>query len=151
MKVNIKRLPNGEGLPLPAYAIEGSSGLDLVSADTGEIAPGQRMMFHTGFAIEVPFGYEGQIRPRSGIAKKHGVTVLNAPGTIDHAYTGEVIVMLINHSLTSAQINRGDRIAQLVICPVVKVDLELVTDLAATKRGDGGFGSTGGFVGVRKE
>ena len=151
MRVKLKRLEHGYGLPVPAKATNGASGFDLASADDGEIGPGQWRIFRTGFAIELPDGYEAQIRPRSGLAKNHGISVLNSPGTIDSDYRGEVAVLLVNHSLVeSVTISRGDRIAQLVIAPVVTVDLELVGDLAATVRGDGGFGSTGGFLDVKK-
>ena len=145
MKVIIKKLPHGEDLPLPHYATQGSAGLDLLAAtDTDiELAPGARMAVPTGIAIELPLGVEAQVRPRSGLAAKHGVTVLNSPGTVDADYRGEVNVLLINHGDTPFPIRRGERIAQMVIAPVVQAQLVPVTQLSTTDRGSGGFGSTG--------
>ncbi|ULO23842.1 dUTP diphosphatase [Methylocystis sp. SB2] len=147
MKVAIRRLPNAEGLPPPAYASEGAAGLDLHAA----LAPGQKLVLEpgardlipTGLSIALPQGYEGQVRPRSGLAAEHGVTVLNAPGTIDSDYRGEIKTLLINLGGQPFEIVRGMRIAQLVIAPVAHVTLEEVDDLDATTRGAGGFGSTG--------
>lgn len=144
MKVKMKRLEHGYGLPVPAKATKGASGFDLASADDGEIGPGQWRLFRTGFAIELPDGYEAQIRPRSGLAKNHGISVLNSPGTVDSDYRGEVAVLLVNHSLVeSVSIKRGERIAQLVIAPVANVTIECVSEVSVTARGQGGFGSTG--------
>ncbi|VAW10207.1 Deoxyuridine 5'-triphosphate nucleotidohydrolase [hydrothermal vent metagenome] len=145
--VAVKRLAHGKDLPLPAYATEGAAGLDLLAAidpDTPtRIAPGARALVPTGLAIALPRGFEAQVRPRSGLAAKHGVTVLNSPGTIDTDYRGEVKVILINHGDAPFEIRRGVRIAQMVIGPVARVALAQVDDLDATARGDGGFGSTG--------
>lgn len=130
---------------LPAYQTEGAVGLDLCAAIDDEIviAKGERKLIPTGFAIAIPEGHEGQVRPRSGLALKHGITVLNAPGTIDPDYRGEVMVLLINHSEAPFTIRQGERVAQLVICPVAKANLVLVDSLDTTTRGDGGYGSTG--------
>ena len=147
IKVRYIVLPHGEGLDPPAYRSAQAAGLDLPAAlPEGEpltLAPGQRALVPTGLAIEVPAGFEAQVRPRSGLAQRHGVTVLNTPGTIDADYRGEVQVLLINFGENEIAIARGDRIAQLVISPVMMVDLELVKRLSATVRGGGGFGSTG--------
>ena len=139
----LKRLPHGEGLPPPAYATEGAAGMDVVSAVDATIAPGARAAIPTGFAIAIPAGYEVQVRPRSGLALKHGVTCLNTPGTIDSDYRGEVQVILINHGQAPFEIARGDRIAQLVPAPVQRAVLDEVETLEDTARGSGGFGSTG--------
>ncbi|WP_292528569.1 dUTP diphosphatase [Methylocystis sp.] len=147
MKVAIRRLPNAAGLPSPAYASEGAAGIDLYAA----LAPGQKLVLEpgardviaTGLSISMPRGYEGQIRPRSGLAAEHGVTVLNAPGTIDSDFRGEIKTILINLGAQAFEIVRGMRIAQLVIAPVTHVALVEVDDLDATERGAGGFGSTG--------
>ncbi|MBT3071214.1 dUTP diphosphatase [Rhodomicrobium sp. Az07] len=140
-------LPHGEGLNPPAYASEHAAGLDLAAAlEPGHaqfLAPGERALIPTGIALELPHGYEGQVRPRSGLALRHGITVLNAPGTIDSDYRGEVQVLLINLGSEPYAIERGFRIAQLVIAPVSRVTLEIVDELPATKRNTGGFGSTG--------
>jgi len=145
--VPVKRLSHGKKLPLPAYESEGASGLDLVAAIDEDaatiIAPGGRALVPTGLAMALPPGFEAQIRPRSGLAAKYGVTVLNSPGTIDADYRGEVKVILINHGDVPFEINRGDRIAQMVIGPVRQVLLVEADDLEETGRGDGGFGSTG--------
>ncbi len=143
--VRVKRLPHGVGLPLPRYATALSAGADLLAA-VGErvvLAPGERVAVPTGLVLEIPPGYEGQVRPRSGLALRRGLTVANAPGTIDADYRGEVKVLLINLGREPVTITRGDRIAQLVIAPVVRVRLEEVEELADTGRGSGGFGSTG--------
>ena len=145
--VRLKILPHGAGLDLPAYATAGAAGLDLAAAldAPATLAPGARMLIPTGLAIALPEGYEGQLRPRSGLAFKHGVTVLNAPGTIDWDYRGELKALLINHGDAPFTIERGMRIAQLVIAPVVQATLRSVEDLDATTRGAGGYGSTGGI------
>jgi dUTP pyrophosphatase len=139
----LKRLPHGEGLPPPAYATEGAAGMDVVSAVDAMLAPGARAAIPTGFAIAIPAGYEVQVRPRSGLALKHGVTCLNTPGTIDSDYRGEMQVILINHGQAPFAIARGDRIAQLVPAPVQRAILDEVETLEDTVRGSGGFGSTG--------
>jgi dUTP pyrophosphatase len=141
--VAIKRLEHGGGLPLPAYASEGAAGMDVVAAEDLELAPGARHAVATGFAMAIPPGYEVQVRPRSGLALKHGVTCLNTPGTIDSDYRGEVKVILANLGDTPFVIRRGDRIAQLVPAPVLTATLEEVENLDETRRGAGGFGSTG--------
>lgn len=145
LEVAIRRLPNGEGLPLPSAKTAASAGLDLAAAveEAVLIPPGGRALIPTGFAIALPEGYEGQVRPRSGLAVEHGVTVLNAPGTIDADYRGEVKVPLINLGDMPFTVTRGMRIAQLVVAPVTSVRFEEVAELAATGRGRGGFGSTG--------
>ena len=141
--IELKRLPHGDGLPLPAYATAHAAGLDVVAAEDLVLAPGGRHAVATGFAIAVPEGYEVQVRPRSGLALKHGVTCLNTPGTIDADYRGEVKVILANLGEEDFHIRRGDRIAQLVIAPVVQAAWTEVTTLDETARGAGGFGSTG--------
>lgn len=141
--IRLKRLSHGEGLPLPTYATDGAAGMDVVSAEELDLMPGQRHAVATGFAIAIPDGYEVQVRPRSGLALKHGITVPNTPGTIDSDYRGELKVILINHGDAPFPIRRGDRIAQLVIAPVQRAAFEEVDDLDATARGAGGFGSTG--------
>lgn len=128
---------------LPSYQTERSAGLDLVAIEMIILGPGQWQAVRTGFLVAIPSGHEGQIRPRSGLAARHGVTVLNAPGTIDEDYRGEIKVLLINHGQVPYVIKPGDRIAQLVICPVVRVQVEVVDALDTTERGTGGFGSTG--------
>ncbi|GAA0313893.1 dUTP diphosphatase [Sphingomonas oligophenolica] len=139
----LKRLPHGAGLPPPAYATEGAAGMDVVSAVDAVLAPGARAAIETGFAIAIPPGYEVQVRPRSGLALKHGVTCLNTPGTIDSDYRGEVKVILANLGQEPFAIARGDRIAQLVPAPVQRAVLDEVDTLEDTARGSGGFGSTG--------
>ena len=145
--LRVKRLPHGEGLPLPSYQSTHAAGLDIMAgvpeAAPIALAPGARALIPTGFALEIPVGYEAQVRPRSGLALKHGATLLNAPGTIDSDYRGELMVILINHSRETFTVHRGDRIAQLVIAPVAQVEVVAVETLADTKRGPGGFGSTG--------
>ena len=143
IEIRLKRLPHGEGLPLPAYATAGAAGMDVVAAEALTLAPGARHAVATGFAIAIPDGYEVQVRPRSGLALKHGVTCLNTPGTIDSDYRGEVKVILANLGSESFAIARGDRIAQLVPAPVQRARFAEVPDLDATARGTGGFGSTG--------
>ena len=139
----LKRLPHGEGLPPPAYATDGAAGMDVVAAEKLTLAPGARAAVATGFAIAIPVGYEVQVRPRSGLALKHGVTCLNTPGTIDSDYRGEVKVILANLGNEPFAIARGDRIAQLVPAAVQRATLSEVQELDDTARGAGGFGSTG--------
>ena len=130
-------------LPLPDYATDGAAGLDLRAAEPGRLLPGERALVATGFAVALPPGHEGQVRPRSGLAARHGLTVLNAPGTVDPDYRGEVKVILVNLGTEAVDIAAGDRIAQLVVTPFRRVAPVEVTELAATARGAGGFGSTG--------
>lgn len=141
--LRLRRLPHGEGLPLPAYATAGAAGLDVVAAESLTLAPGARAAVATGFALAIPAGYEVQVRPRSGLALRHGVTCLNTPGTIDHDYRGEVKVILANLGQEPFEVSRGDRIAQLVPAPVQCALLAEVDALDDTDRGAGGFGSTG--------
>jgi dUTP pyrophosphatase len=143
--VELCRLPNAEGLPLPAYATADSAGMDLVAAIADDIViqPGRRALVPTGLTIALPAGFEAQVRPRSGTALKHGVTVLNAPGTIDADYRGEVRVILVNLGEEPFAIRRGDRIAQMIVAPVTRVAWREVRTLADSARGSGGFGSTG--------
>lgn len=141
--VRVLPLPGRPPLPLPSYATEGAAGLDLAAAEAATLPPGARALVGTGLALELPDGYEAQVRPRSGLAAKKGVTVLNSPGTIDSDYRGEVKVILINHGDADFVIEVGDRIAQMVIAPVVQVELALATSLPNSDRGAGGFGSTG--------
>ena len=149
MSVTVRalRLPHGEGLPLPSYQSTDAAGLDVVAAvPEGSplvLLPGARALIPTGFALELPRGYEAQVRPRSGLALKNGVTLLNSPGTIDSDYRGELKVILINHGAEPFVLRRGERIAQLVIAPVARVEIEGADALGATERGQGGFGSTG--------
>ncbi len=143
IRIELKRLPHGEGLPLPAYATEGAAGMDVVAAEALTLAPGARAAVATGFAIAIPAGHEVQVRPRSGLALKHGVTCLNTPGTIDSDYRGEVKVILANLGQAPFDIARGDRIAQLVPAVVLRATLDEVATLDGTARGAGGFGSTG--------
>ena len=142
-RVQILTLPHGRGLNPPAYATAGAAGADLVAAEDASIAPGAVHAVATGIALAIPEGFEGQVRPRSGLALKHSVTVLNAPGTIDADYRGEVKVILINHGAEPFRIARGDRIAQLVVAPVSTARFERVEVLPDTARGQAGFGSTG--------
>lgn len=143
--VAVRRLPHAEGLPLPSYASAGSAGLDLPAALDAPVtlAPGARALVPTGLAIALPEGYEAQIRPRSGLALKSGVTVLNSPGTIDADYRGEIGVILINLGGEAFAVTRGMRIAQLVVAPVARATLHERGDLGQTDRGAGGFGSSG--------
>lgn len=145
LTIALMRLPHGEGLPLPEYATEGSVGLDLSAALDAplELEPGARALIPTGFAIALPAGYEAQVRPRSGLALKYGLTVLNAPGTIDSDYRGELGVILANLGEHRVAIGRGMRIAQLVVAPVSHAQLAEVAELPPTKRAEDGFGSTG--------
>jgi dUTP pyrophosphatase len=145
--VLVRRLPHGEGLPVPSPKSALAAGADLAAAvpegETLTIAPGARALVPTGFAIAIPAGYDGQVRPRSGLAAEHGVTVLNAPGTIDADYRGEVKVILVNHGDETFAITRGMRIAQLLIAPVMAASFVEAGELPDTERGTGGFGSTG--------
>jgi dUTP pyrophosphatase len=147
VKVDIRQLPHGAGLALPAYQSALAAGLDLLAAvpetEPVVLLPGARALVPTALTIALPPGYEAQVRPRSGLAAKHGVTVLNTPGTIDADYRGEISVILINHGDAAFSIRRGERVAQLVIASVVRAELVPVDTLAATDRGSGGFGSTG--------
>ena len=145
LELSMTRLAHGAGLPLPQYQTAGSAGFDLMAAvdDPVAIAPGRIALIPTGLAMAIPAGYEGQVRPRSGLAVKQGLTVVNAPGTIDSDYRGEVKVGLINLGPAEAVVSRGDRIAQLVIAPVVQVGFKEVETLPETDRGAGGFGHTG--------
>ncbi|MBC2777527.1 dUTP diphosphatase [Parasphingopyxis marina] len=143
IEIRLKRLPHGEGLPMPAYASAGAAGMDVVTAEDFTLEPGERMAVPSGFAIAIPDGYEVQVRPRSGLAFKHGVTCLNTPGTIDSDYRGEVKVILANLGSAPFSALRGERIAQLVPAPVLRAEMIEVEELDDTVRGTGGFGSTG--------
>lgn len=145
ISVAIQRLAHAADLPLPRYETEHAAGLDLMACIPADItiAPGKRALVPTGFAIALPAGFEAQVRPRSGLAAKHGVTVLNSPGTIDADYRGEIGVILINHGDTAFTISRGMRVAQMVVAPVAQATLVETAELPATTRGAGGFGSTG--------
>jgi dUTP pyrophosphatase len=147
VKVDIQQLPHGKGLTLPAYQSAHAAGLDLLAAVPEDapmtLAPGKHTMIPTALSIALPPGYEAQVRPRSGLAAKHGVTVLNSPGTVDADYRGEINVLLINLGDQPFQIRRGERIAQMVIAPVTQIELVPVASLPTTERGSGGFGSTG--------
>ena len=146
ISIRISRLPHGEGLPLPSYATQGAAGMDVVAAEDLDLAPGARHAVATGFRVAIPEGYEIQVRPRSGLAFKHGITVPNTPGTIDSDYRGELKVLLINHGTEPFAIRRGERIAQLVPAAVTLASFEEVGELCETERGAGGFGSTGGHA-----
>jgi len=145
--VKLRRLPHADGLPLPAYQTPDAAGFDLVAAVPADtpmlIRPGAHSLVPTGLSIELPRNYEAQVRPRSGLAAKHGITVLNSPGTIDADYRGEVQVLLINLGSEPFEIRRGERIAQMVVAPVTRVTLRETKQLSSTARGAGGFGSTG--------
>ena len=147
VNIDIRQLSHGEGLALPAYQSAHAAGLDLLAAVPEDspliLSPGQRALVPTGLTIALPPGYEAQVRPRSGLASKHGVTVLNAPGTVDADYRGEIGVLLINHGEVPFTIRRGERIAQMVVASVVRAELVPAASLSATKRGGDGFGSTG--------
>ncbi len=147
IRVPVRQLPHGEGLPLPAYQSAGAAGLDLQAAIPAHaavlLAPGGRALIPTGLSLELPQGYEAQVRPRSGLALKNGLTVLNAPGTIDADYRGEIGVILINHGQEPFEVTRGARIAQLVVAQVERATFVAVGAIAETARGAGGFGSTG--------
>ena len=141
MTVSFKRI--SPDASLPSYARPGDAGMDLKSAEDAVVEPGARLLVHTGLAMALPGGYEAQVRPRSGLALKHGMTVLNTPGTIDEGYRGEVCVILFNTGDTAFKIAKGDRIAQMVIAPVTRARIVETDDLGSTERGAGGFGSTG--------
>ena len=141
--IRVKRLDHGAGLPMPAYATSGAAGMDICAAESLTLRAGKRHAVATGFAFAIPDGYEVQVRPRSGLALKHGITCLNTPGTIDSDYRGEVKVILANLGEDDFMINKGDRIAQIVVAPVTHGHLVEVDDLDETARGAGGFGSTG--------
>jgi len=145
IKVKIRRLDEGMGMPLPYYESEGSSGIDLRAAIEGEVLleSGEIKLIPTGLAVSIPYGYEGQIRPRSGLALKYGIGVANSPGTIDSDYRGEIGIIVINWGKSSCRIKRGDRIAQMVITKVCRADIIEVDDLDPTPRGEGGFGHSG--------
>lgn len=147
--VAVVRLPHGDGLDLPVYATAGAAGMDVVSAEDVTIVPGARHAVATGLAMAIPEGFEIQVRPRSGLALKHGITVPNTPGTIDSDYRGELKVILINHGSEDFAIRRGDRVAQLVLAPVTRASWVEVATLDETARGAGGFGSTGGVVALK--
>jgi dUTP pyrophosphatase len=147
VRVDIQQLPHAQGLPLPAYQTRQAAGLDLLAAVPEQqpvvLAPGKHAMIPTGLMIALPAGFEAQVRPRSGLAAKHGVTVLNSPGTVDADYRGEINVLLVNLGDAPFAIRRGERIAQMVVAPVTQVELVPVAALPVTERGAGGFGSTG--------
>lgn len=145
IKVLFKRLPHGEGLPLPKYMSHFAAGMDLHAAVTEEVIlkPGERKLIPTGFCMALPHGYEAQVRPRSGLAIKKGISVLNTPGTVDEDYRGEVCVILINHGEEAFSVKRGDRIAQMIVNEVPQAELEEVAELPETHRNSGGFGHTG--------
>ncbi len=145
LEVPLVRLPEGAGLPLPAYMTEGAAGMDLLAACPGEIVlqPGQRAAVPTGLAVALPPGWEAQVRPRSGLALRHGITLLNSPGTIDADYRGQVTVILVNLGSETVAIRRGERIAQMVVAPVSRARWIEVDSLPPSGRGGGGFGSTG--------
>jgi dUTP diphosphatase len=144
LKVKVTRVgQRGPPLELPRYETPGSAGMDLRADEPFTLAPGERRLVPTGLALEIPAGFEGQVRPRSGLAVRHGVALVNAPGTVDSDYRGEVKIVLVNLGQEAVSFARGDRIAQLVVAPVVQATVELVEDLAGSHRGSGGFGSTG--------
>ena len=145
IRVRVRRLAHGEGLELPAAASSGAAGVDLRAAVANHLvlAPGERALVPTGLAVELPAGWEGQVRPRSGLALRHGLTLLNSPGTVDCDYRGEVGVVLVNLGQEPVTIARGDRIAQLVVAPVARIEWQVAPELPVSGRGDGGFGSTG--------
>lgn len=144
--VMVKRLTHFAGLELPAYATDGAAGMDVLAAEDVTLPPGGRHAVATGLAVAIPHGFEIQVRPRSGLALKHGITVPNTPGTIDSDYRGELKVILINHGAAPFEVRRGDRVAQLVLAPVTRAGWFKVDELDETLRGAGGFGSTGGVV-----
>lgn len=143
MTVKFKRLPHGEGVELPNYQTPGAAGMDVRAADDRLLPPGTTGLIPTGFAMEIPEGFEAQMRPRSGLAAKFGLTVLNSPGTIDHDFRGEVQVILTNLGAAPFQVQRGERIAQMVFARVERAEVEVVSELSHTERGEGGFGHTG--------
>ena len=145
VNVTVKRLLHAHGIGLPTYATPGSAGLDIAAAIEADltIAPGERISIPTGVCLELPVGYEAQLRPRSGLALKHGITILNSPGTIDSDYRGEIMIILINHGERPVTVTRGERIAQLVVAPVSRTNWVEAPDIDTTERGSRGFGSTG--------
>jgi dUTP pyrophosphatase len=143
LEILFTRLPHGEDLPVPAPATPGSAGCDVASADEATLGPQERRLFKTGFSVAIPAGYECQIRPRSGLALRHGITLPNSPATIDSDYRGELMIALINLGAEPFTVTRGMRIAQLVFARVERVVFRAVAELPASARGDGGFGSTG--------
>lgn len=145
ISIAVRQLPHAEGLPLPVYATQGSAGMDLAAAVEAAITllPGERATVPTGLCLSIPDGYEGQVRPRSGLAQRYGLAMVNAPGTVDSDYRGEVKVLLINLGDQPVTIRRGDRIAQLVIAPVARAQLVPTEELPPTQRGEGGFGHSG--------
>jgi dUTP pyrophosphatase len=143
ISVKIKRDAAASGIPLPVYATPGSAGMDLRASESASLEPGEYKAVATGLFLEIPEGFEGQIRPRSGLALKHGVTLLNAPGTIDSDYRGEVRVILVNHGRTTFAVEPGNRIAQIVFAKTIRANLSLNDELSGTDRAEGGFGSTG--------
>jgi dUTP pyrophosphatase len=147
--VKVKRLEHGGGLELPRYATGGAAGMDVLSAEDIVLEPGMRHAVATGLALAIPEGYEIQVRPRSGLALKHGISVPNTPGTIDSDYRGELKVIMINHGGEPFAIHRGDRVAQLVFAPVIRAGWVEVEELDETARGEGGFGSTGGVISLK--
>ena len=140
LKINVTLEP---GAVAPSYQTDGSAGMDLRSIEDAELTPGERKLVRTGIRIEIPEGYEGQVRPRSGLALRHGISMVNTPGTIDSDYRGEIAVILINLGQDVVKLEKGERIAQLVICPVSRAEIEVASTLESTQRGEGGFGSTG--------
>lgn len=141
--IKVKRLESATGLPLPSYQTAHAAGMDLVASEAAVLKPGERALVSTGLVLEIPEGYEAQIRPRSGLALKYGVTLVNSPGTIDADYRGEIRVLLINHGAEPFAIERGERIAQIVFAPVTRIEWNETDEVAGTGRGGGGFGSTG--------
>ena len=143
--ISVRIEPEGEGLELPRYQTEHAAGMDLLAAVESDLVlePGERALVSTGIAIALPFGYEAQIRPRSGLALRHGLTLLNSPGTIDADYRGTISLVLVNHGTEPVSIARGERMAQMVVARVERAELEMVKDLPASRRGPGGFGHTG--------
>lgn len=143
--VKVRRLPHGEGLELPRYATDGAAGMDVLAAEDVTLPPGGRHAVATGLAMAIPEGFEIQVRPRSGLALKHGISLPNTPGTIDSDYRGELKIIMINHGAEEFSVRRGDRIAQLVLAPVIRGCWVETDNLDETARGEGGFGSTGGY------
>ena len=141
--VGITVLPHGAGLPLPSYQTAHAAGMDLYAAGDAEIAPGGRALLPTGIAVALPEGYEAQVRPRSGLALKYGITLLNSPGTIDADYRGEIRIIMVNHGAEPFRVTRGERIAQMIVAPVTRVSWAVADELSKTERNSGGFGSTG--------
>jgi dUTP pyrophosphatase len=143
IKIKIKRDAGGFDIPFPSYATPGAAGMDLRASEPADVAPGEIASVGTGLRMEIPEGFEGQVRPRSGIALRHGVTLLNSPGTIDSDYRGEIRIILINHGKKSFRVEPGDRIAQIIFAPCVRAELTGSCELSGSERSEGGFGSTG--------